>query len=351
MNHNDGQVLITGGAGFVGTNVADRLLTEGRSVVVLDSLARAGVERNLRWLDERHGSRLRVVIGDVRDAAVVSEAMADVSDVFHLAAQVAVTTSLLRPLDDFEVNAKGTLNVLEAARAHRRAPRLLFTSTNKVYGALEDIALIDRPRRVEPVDAGAREKGIGESRSLSFESPYGCSKGAADQYVLDYARSYGLPATVFRMSCIYGPHQMGTEDQGWLAHFLIRARAEEPITIYGDGRQVRDALYVDDLAEAFLLAMQNIDITSGRAFNIGGGAANTISLLELLDVMHERFGMDTNVRFADTRAGDQKFFVADSSGFRDVTGWRPSVSIEEGLGLLHDWVITGDSRSPASLSR
>jgi CDP-paratose 2-epimerase len=334
-------VLVTGGAGFIGTNLADRLLSDGRRVTILDSLARRGVERNVQWLADRHGKRLRVANGDVRDAGLVADAMADAEDVYHLAAQVAVTTSLVNPLEDFEVNARGTLNVLEAARARRRPPRLLFTSTNKVYGALEDIELTRREQRLEPVDPAIRSRGIGEWRSLCFESPYGCSKGAADQYVLDYARCYGLPAAVFRMSCIYGPHQMGTEDQGWLAHFLIRARGGEELTIYGDGLQVRDALYVTDLVDALVLAMEHIDVAAGKAFNIGGGPENTTSLLELLAAMQERFALVPPVQWSAMRTGDQRYFVADTSRFEAMTRWQPKVLLEEGLTRLHEWVMSG----------
>ena len=247
-------VLITGGAGFIGTNLADRLLRRGRRVRILDSLARPGSEANLRWLLAHHRTRLQVEIADLRDAARVRAALSDVSTVFHLAAQVAVTTSLEDPEEDFAVNARGTLDLLEAMRERGGDARVVFTSTNKVYGAIDDIELMRAERRYLPRNELARS-GIAETRALQFHSPYGCSKGTADQYVLDYARSYGLATAVFRMSCIYGPHQHGTEDKGWLAHFMIRAGEREPITIYGDGRQVRDVLFVEDLVDAFLTAV------------------------------------------------------------------------------------------------
>ena len=273
-----------------GANLAHRLLEGGERVLVLDSLARAGVEENLRWLRETHGERLEVMIADVRDAAAVRDAVDRSRRIFHFAAQVAVTTSLIDPREDFAVNAQGTLNVLEAARAQRTPPSVVFTSTNKVYGSLDDVELACDGRRYDPVDPTICARGIGESRSLDFHSPYGCSKGTADQYVVDYARSFGLPTVVFRMSCIYGPHQFGTEDQGWVAHFLIRALEGKPITLYGDGKQVRDILFVEDLVDAFLLASRNAGRLAGRAFNIGGGARNAISLLELLGLIEAMHG-------------------------------------------------------------
>ncbi|HEX8255267.1 MAG TPA: NAD-dependent epimerase/dehydratase family protein, partial [Thermoanaerobaculia bacterium] len=268
---NDSFILITGGCGFVGTNLAHRLLSEGQRVCVFDNLSRPGVERNLEWLRATHGDNLIVKIADVRDAGAVREAVRRASQVFHLAAQVAVTTSVGDPLSDFEINARGTLNVLEAIRNSIHRPPLFFTSTNKVYGGLDDVALREEGLRYTPADDAIAQNGISELRPLDFHSPYGCSKGTADQYVLDYARTYGIQAVVFRMSCIYGPHQFGTEDQGWVAHFLIRALNHQPITIYGDGKQVRDILYVDDLVNAFQLASEKIDVCSGNAFNIGGG--------------------------------------------------------------------------------
>jgi CDP-paratose 2-epimerase len=280
-----GHVVVTGGAGFVGTNVADRLLEEGRDVVVFDSLVRPGVEQNLRWLVQKHGDRARPVIADVRDAEAVQEVVRGADAVFHFAAQVAVTTSLDDPIDDFDVNVRGTLTVLEELRRLDRPVPLVYTSTNKVYGSLPDVALGRTDDRWQPIDRVLREHGIDETRSLQFCTPYGCSKGAADQYVLDYAKTFGLPAVVFRMSCIYGPHQHGNEDQGWLAHFVLRALAGKPLTIYGDGAQVRDALYAADLVEAMLAASEDAERLAGTAFNMGGGAGRTVSLLELLELL------------------------------------------------------------------
>jgi CDP-paratose 2-epimerase len=327
-------VLITGGAGFIGTNLADRLLRQGRRVRIFDSLARPGAERNLRWLLARHRARLQVEVGDVRLPARLREAVVDAGMVFHLAAQVAVTTSLDDPPADFAVNAGGTLELLEALRCAGGANRLLMTSTNKVYGAIDDIALAAAETRYTPVGELAR-RGIDESRPLQFHSPYGCSKGAADQYVLDYARSYGFATAVFRMSCIYGPHQHGTEDQGWLAHFMIRALSGEPITIYGDGRQVRDVLYVEDLIDAFLLAEQHLPAISGQAFNIGGGPENALSLLELIEQIAALQGYRPKLRFGDWRLGDQRWYVSDCRKFAAATGWHPRVWLSDWLAMNH----------------
>jgi CDP-paratose 2-epimerase len=333
-------VVITGGAGFIGTNLADRLLCDGRRVRLLDNLSRPGVERNLEWLRAQHGERLAVEIADVRDAAAVRKAVRGAEAVFHFAAQVAVTTSLDAPLHDYEVNAGGTLNVLEAVRAaDGEPPPLVFTSTNKVYGGMEDVALRCEGRRYEPADRELAARGFSEDRRLDFHSPYGCSKGAADQYVLDYARSYGLRAVVFRMSCIYGPHQFGTEDQGWVAHFLIRAVEGRPITLYGDGCQVRDVLYVGDLVRAFLLAEERIDEIGGRAFNIGGGPGNTVSLLEVIDRIGALHGRRPEVAFEGWRTGDQRYYVSDVRRFAAATGWQPRVGVEEGLGNLYNWLL------------
>jgi CDP-paratose 2-epimerase len=341
----DSYVLITGGCGFVGTNLAHRLLSEGRRVCVFDNLSRPGVERNLHWLRATHGKRVLVTVGDTRDPVVVREAVRNASQVFHFAAQVAVTTSLEDPATDFSINAGGTLNVLEAVRTSANRPPLFFTSTNKVYGGLDDVVMKEERLRYAPRDIAIARNGISEERRLDFHSPYGCSKGAADQYVTDYARSYDLRTVVFRMSCIYGPHQFGNEDQGWVAHFLIRALNREPITIYGDGKQVRDILFVDDLVNAFLLAAENIDACAGRAFNIGGGAAHTIRLRELLALLRASDGRDARVEWSDWRTGDQKYYVSDARAFQKLTGWSPRVGVAEGIRALREWLIA--ARVPA----
>ena len=338
-------VLITGGAGFVGTNLAHRYLSEGIPVRLYDNFSRAGVEGNARWLQETHGDLVQVEAADVRDASHLRESVRGATKVFHLAAQVAVTTSLTDPIADFEVNARGTLNVLEAVRACADPPPLVFTSTNKVYGGLTDVALRVRDCRYEPEDQAVRTYGIGETRALDFHSPYGCSKGAADQYVLDYARTYDLPAAVFRMSCIYGPHQFGTEDQGWVAHFLIQAQCGRPITLYGDGMQVRDILYAEDLVNALRLAQDRMSDLLGQAFNIGGGAENSISLLNLLALIRDMGGDAPDIRFEDWRPGDQRYYVSDTRKFGEVTGWTPTVSASNGIGRLGRWLRENRSGS------
>jgi CDP-paratose 2-epimerase len=332
-------VLITGGSGFVGANLAHRLLSSGQRVVLYDNLSRSGVEKNYHWLRATHGDLVSLEVADTRDAEKLSRAVREASAVFHFAAQVAVTTSLESPLEDFAINAAATLNILEALRALPTPPPLIFTSTNKVYGSLPDVELCVNGDRYEPVDPVIRSNGISEQQRLDFYSPYGCSKGAADQYVLDYARTFGLPAVVFRMSCIYGPHQFGTEDQGWVAHFLIRAMEGMPITLYGDGRQVRDILFVEDLVDAFLLAKQNIHTISGEAFNIGGGAGNTTSLLELMDMIGELEGSAPSIEWGDWRPGDQRYYVTDHAKFRAATGWSPTVNVADGVRRLHSWLL------------
>jgi CDP-paratose 2-epimerase len=338
-------VLITGGAGFIGTNLAHRLARVGRQVRIFDNLSRPGAEQNARWLRAAHGSRVQIERGDVRSTAHLREALADIGTVFHLAAQVAVTTSLADPRDDFAVNAAGTLNLLELIRETGRRIALVFTSTNKVYGALDDIPLVGLAARYRPA---ADIRGIDESRHLSFHSPYGCSKGTADQYVLDYARGYAVNATVFRMSCIYGPHQYGTEDQGWVAHFLIRAQQDFPITIYGDGRQVRDLLYVDDLVEAFLLAEDHLPEIAGQAFNIGGGPNNIVSLRELVERISRLNGRSPEIAHGPWRLGDQRWYVSDTRKFERATGWRPKTDVEWGIRQLHEWIAVNRRTVPAA---
>ncbi|MFN7138644.1 MAG: SDR family NAD(P)-dependent oxidoreductase [Limisphaerales bacterium] len=349
--HSDKPVLITGGAGFIGTNVADRFLSAGHSVIIYDNISRAGVEQNLKWLQETHGSRVQIEVADMRDSANLRYAAKQASKVFHFAAQVAVTTSLTAPIDDFEINARGTLNLLEALRGLDNPPPLIFTSTNKVYGDLADVKIRDNGHRYEPENAELRQNGFSETRPLDFHSPYGCSKGAAEQYVLDYARTFKIPALVFRMSCIYGLHQFGNEDQGWVAHFLIRALEGKPITIYGDGKQVRDVLFIDDLVNAFLLAHEHMGELSGHAFNIGGGPQNTISLLELLGLIEEVNGQKPTAKFDAWRPADQQYYVSDIRKFSSMTGWSPKVSVREGVKRLYNWLLENRDFAPMDLNR
>jgi CDP-paratose 2-epimerase len=334
-------ILITGGAGFVGVNVADRLLSEGKKVLVFDNLSRAGVDNNLQWLQEKYNgdNLLSVMIADIRDKEAVIEAVEQAHQVFHFAAQVAVTTSLIDPYLDFEVNALGTLNVLEAIRNSAHQPPLIFTSTNKVYGDLEDVGLVMNGTRYHPESLHYRKSGISEKRNLDFHSPYGCTKGVADQYILDYARTFGLKTVVFRMSCIYGYHQFGNEDQGWVAHFMIQALTDKPITLYGDGKQVRDILFIDDLVDAFMLALENMEEISGNAFNMGGGVNNTISLLELINLIADISGKKPVIKFDDWRSSDQKYYVSDFGKFSSITGWKPKNDITEGVTKLNNWLL------------
>jgi len=341
-------VLITGGAGFIGANLAHHLARRGHTVRVLDDLSRRGVERNLGWLCAHHGDRIDPRIADVRDPGVVRDAVRGARAVFHFAGQTAVTTSLVDPSHDFSVNAGGTLAVLEAVRAQPQPPPVVFTSTNKVYGCLPDLALRLDGARWRPIDDAICVRGIDEARRLEFRTPYGCSKGCADQYVLDYAHSFQIPAVVFRMSCIYGPRQLGTEDQGWVAHFLRRAIAGAPITIYGDGHQVRDVLFVDDLVDALLRAWTRIDAIRGRAFNIGGGPSSTLSLFELLDLIAALRGRRPEVRFEPWREGDQRYYVSDTHAFAAATGWRPQTDPRAGVEALHDWVTELGATFPTS---
>lgn len=330
------KALVTGGAGFIGTNLSVALLSKGWEVTVLDNLYRRGSEKNLAWLLENYrSSNLKVEKKDVRDFGSVKKAVSKVDCVFHLAAQVAVTSSVTNPRQDFEVNAQGTLNVLEAARLSADKPIVIYASTNKVYGAMDSLRLGKGETRYSYLDF---PRGISENFPLDFHSPYGCSNGAADQYTRDYYRIFGVPSVVFRQSCIYGPRQMGMEDQGWVAHFAICAETGRQITIYGDGKQVRDILYVDDLVDAYLLAVEKIKKSKGEIYNIGGGLANSLSLLEYLKILEASLGKKVKIRFSDSRPGDQKVFVSDNAKVEKELGWKIKNPYEKGLGKLLDWV-------------
>jgi CDP-paratose 2-epimerase len=323
------RIFITGGIGFIGTNLADRLLREGHEVVLFDNVSRPGVQQNFDWLRSQHINRMRFIEGDVRDFDAVKKAMQGADAVFHLAAQVAVTTSVMNPVDDFSINAQGTLSVLETARQQKPMPIVLYTSTNKVYGGLEHLCVVERPTRYEFEDL---PYGVPETCTLDFHSPYGCSKGTADQYVHDYHRIYGLPSVVFRMSCIYGPHQFGTEDQGWVAHFALTGLRGGRLTIFGDGKQVRDLLYVDDLVELMSRACANIERTAGQVYNVGGGPANTISVwAELQDPLQHILGKLPPVDYGQLRPGDQKVYVSDIRKAQQHLDWTPKIGVMEGL--------------------
>lgn len=329
--------LITGGAGFIGSNYVHRLLARGEKVTIYDNLSRT--KRNIEWLKSEFGENaFDLIVADVRDADRIAEA-AKTSDVIaHLAGQVAVTTSVTNPRDDFEANALGTFNVLEAARLSGRNPIVLYASTNKVYGGMEEVELFEEPTRWRYKDL---VNGCPETQPLDFHSPYGCSKGTGDQYVRDYARIYDLPTVVFRQSCIYGPRQFGIEDQGWVAWFIIAAVMGRAMTIYGDGKQVRDILHVTDLIQAYDLAVEKIDVARGQVYNLGGGPANVMSIwAEFGPKLEAMLGKSLDPARGDWRPGDQRVFYADVSKAKLELGWEPRISVDEGVKMLFDWVVT-----------
>jgi CDP-paratose 2-epimerase len=326
--------LITGGAGFIGSNLAERLLSmHGTRVRIFDNLSRTGVLRNLDWLQKKADGNLEVIEGDVRNVKAVARAVADVSEIYHFAAQVAVTSSVQDPSTDFQVNAIGTLNVLEAARLSARRPFLLFTSTNKVYGALESVAVVKNGMRYQARDS--HFKGVNEMEPLDFHSPYGCSKGTADQYVRDYARIYGLPTVVFRMSCIAGPRQFGNEDQGWVAHFLYSVLEKKTITIYGDGLQVRDVLHVHDLVDAMLKVRAQMNVTRGNIYNVGGGPSRAISILEMLRAIEKETGVSVRLDYGGVRPGDQPLYISDTTKLERHAGWCAKRPVDRILADIH----------------
>ncbi len=332
-------VFITGGAGFIGCNSADHFLRRGRPVTIYDNLSRKGGRANLAWLRERHGdANLTVIEADVRDYDRLASAIADSRPgvVLHLASQVAVTQSVIDPREDFEINAVGTFNVVEAVRLRAPEAALLYASTNKVYGGMEDVGIVRQGERYTYAD---HPFGIPESFPLDFHSPYGCSKGAGDQYVRDYARIYGLRTLALRQSCIYGPRQFGIEDQGWVAHFVIATVKNRPIAIYGDGMQVRDVLHIDDLVAAYQLGIDCIDEFRGEVFNLGGGPDNTLSVwAEFGPLLAELAGRPVEAHYGPWRPGDQRVFVADIRKAAEKLGWRPKVSPAEGIRRLYEWV-------------
>lgn len=315
-------VLITGGAGFIGSNLAERLLQSPEiRVRIFDNQSRAGVARNIAWLKSKAHGNLELIEGDVRNPEAVKMAVEGVSEIYHFAAQVAVTTSVDDPGLDFQVNAVGTFNVLEAARKSSLKPFVLYTSTNKVYGALESVPVVADGTRYIAKDPSFQ--GVNEFQCLDFHSPYGCSKGAADQYVRDYARIYDLPAVVFRMSCIAGPRQFGNEDQGWVAHFLYSALMSKRITIYGDGLQVRDILHVHDLVDAMVEVRKQRDTTRGQIFNVGGGPQRAFSVAEMLHAIEQSTGKTIRLEHREVRPGDQPLYISDTSKLELLTGWKP----------------------------
>ena len=329
--------FITGGAGFIGSNYVHRLLERGENVTVYDNLSRAGAKRNLRWLQEKYGApAFQLIVGDVRDATLLTNSSKEVDTIIHLAAQVAVTTSVINPREDFEINALGTFNLLEAARINGRKPIIIYASTNKVYGGMDDVKVVEDKTRWRYADLPL---GCPETQPLDFHSPYGCSKGTGDQYVRDYARIYDLPTVVLRQSCIYGPRQFGVEDQGWIAWMIIAAVTSRPLTIYGDGKQIRDVLHVDDLLNAYDETIAKIDTVKGQVYNLGGGSENTMSVwTEFGPLLESLMGKPIQVSRGDWRPGDQKVFVADIRKAERELGWKPKVGVREGVGRLFEWV-------------
>jgi CDP-paratose 2-epimerase len=332
------QYLVTGGAGFIGCNYVHRLLGRDEQVTVYDNMSRQGTEANVAWLLEQHGAdSFQLIRGDLRDYDALAGASRGVDVIVHLAGQTAVTTSVIDPRSDFEDNALGTLNALEAARHAGTNPIFLYSSTNKVYGGMEDVAVIEEETRHV---YGDFPLGIPETQPLDFHSPYGCSKGAGDQYVHDYARIYGLPTVVFRQSSIYGPRQMGVEDQGWVAWLIIAAVTGQPITIYGDGKQVRDLLFIDDLLDVYDAAIARIDVAAGQVYNVGGGPAHTMTIWADFGPILERLrGHPIPVAHDGWRPGDQRIYVSDIRKARRELGWQPRVGVQEGIRRLHDWVV------------
>jgi CDP-paratose 2-epimerase len=332
------RILITGGAGFIGSNLADRMIAARHSVTILDDLSRPGSAHNLAWLRSRHGDRFALTVASVVDERACLEAVARADVVYHLAGQTAITTSVADPRADFNANALGTLNVLEAVRAASHPPIVVHASTNKVYGPMHGLPTIEEATRYVFRDL---PDGIDESHTLDCHTPYGCSKGAAEQYVRDYARIYGIPTVVFRQSCIYGPRQMGLEDQGWVAWFIIALTHSRPITVYGDGKQVRDLLFIDDLLDAYECAVDRIATSRGQVYNIGGGAERSVSIWwELKPHLERAFGGSIpEPVFAAARPGDQAVFVADTAKAQRELGWTPRTSLETGVARLVDWVL------------
>lgn len=330
------RTLVTGGAGFIGSNYVARLLSRGEKVIVFDNLSRNGSGKNLSWLQTQFGAEsFELIQGDVRDAHSIREAAARADVIVHLAAQVAVTTSVTDPREDFDINALGTFNVLEAARAGGHNPVVLYASTNKVYGGMEEIRVLETDHSYQYADF---PEGIPETQPLDFHSPYGCSKGSGDQYVRDYHRIYDLPTVVFRQSCIYGPRQFGIEDQGWVAWFIIAALTGRPITIYGDGKQVRDVLFVDDLLDAYDAALHDIDQVAGKIFNIGGGPQNVMSIwVDFGPLLEELAGRAIPVQRGDWRPGDQRIYISDIRRAEQMLGWKPKTGVREGIQRLYEW--------------
>ncbi|RHG32321.1 NAD-dependent epimerase/dehydratase family protein [Fusobacterium varium] len=334
--------LINGGCGFLGSNMAEYYLNTGDEVIVFDNLYRFGSEKNLEWLQSLD-KNFRFIKGDVRNIYEIEKVIKEIKPdiIFHFAGQVAMTTSIENPYLDFEVNVKGTFNVLESVRKYSPDSIICFSSTNKVYGDLEYVKYEERKTRYEALD---HPSGFNEKVPLDFHSPYGCSKGAADQYMLDYARVFGLKTIVFRHSSIFGGRQFATFDQGWVGWFCQKAYeiknniSKEPFTISGDGKQVRDILFSSDLIECYRLAIKNIEKTKGQAFNVGGGYNNSYSLIELFNELEKELNIKMNYKKLSWRESDQKVFIANINKAEEYFGWKPKIEKQEGIKKMYDWI-------------
>lgn len=333
-------VFISGGAGFIGSNLADFYLNNGYKVTVFDNLSRKGTEKNLAWLKKhKYKNNFKFIQGDIRDDKKLNKVLVNFDIIYHLAGQVAVTTSVVDPRSDFEINALGTINMLEAFRLKSKKAIFIYSSTNKVYGDLEDLNCVVKNKKYVFKNRDY-VNGISERREIDFHSPYGCSKGAGDQYVRDYARIYKLKTVVFRQSCIYGQRQFGNEDQGWVIHFVKSTLDKKALTIYGDGMQVRDILFIDDLIDAYNLAIKKIKVASGQIYNVGGGMKNSISLLELIGLLQKNNNKKIKYKFLNWREGDQKVYISDNSKLKKELGWSPKTSKESGIAKLITWAKT-----------
>lgn len=329
-------ILITGGAGFIGTNAVNHFANRGWKVIVVDNLSRKGSEENLLWLKSQSEYSIEFMNIDIVDKPTIEQAFRDnnIDAVIHLAGQVAVTNSVLDPERDFEINGIGTFNILEALRKISPETIMINASTNKVYGPLDHLKISELQDRYQ---FESITMGVNEKMPLDFHSPYGCSKGAVDQYVIDYARIYSLQTTTFRQSCIFGPRQFGSEDQGWISWFIYAALRNKTITLYGNGKQVRDVLYIDDLIRAYELAINNPEKIKGKAFNIGGGISNSISLLEFIKILSKIMKKNVPFCFSDARPGDQKIYISDIERISNLLGWEPKVSVDDGVENLFEW--------------
>lgn len=334
--------LITGGAGFIGSNYARRLIQKGENVTIFDNLSRAGADDNLKWIEkETQKGSFQFIKADIRDSSSLERAVVGQDVIIHLAAQVAVTRSVDDPKTDFEINAGGTFNVLEAARLHDQQPVILYASTNKVYGGLEDLEIKEEATRYS---IARYPQGINENRGLDFHSPYGCSKGCGDQYMHDYARIYGIPTVVFRQSCIYGTRQFGIEDQGWVAWFIIAVILDKTLNIFGDGKQVRDLLFIDDLLDAYDAAIAKKEKIGGEVYNIGGGFENSISIWhEFSNILRDIHGKEIATEIHDWRPGDQKVYISDIAKIKQQLGWAPAINVKSGIQTLYNWVLENKS--------